>query len=147
MYCTNCGNKINNNDKYCTKCGNKLDSENVQFNVNNNIEKKSYSGKKIASIVLGAVSIALSFMVIFAPLGLIISIIGLIFAFLVINKESNVLGILLNSVGLVISLGICIIFGFVFRYVVDDVKNEMEYYENSNDFNDNWGFGDFGERF
>ena len=32
MYCTNCGNKINKNEKYCTNCGqicNKKNEENI----------------------------------------------------------------------------------------------------------------------
>jgi len=51
MYCINCGNKIDSNDSYCTKCGNKLNIDNSK-NIDSSVDNKSYSGKKIASIIL-----------------------------------------------------------------------------------------------
>lgn len=38
MYCTNCGNKLNNNDSFCTKCGFKINksSSNLQMTKENN---------------------------------------------------------------------------------------------------------------
>ena len=142
MYCINCGNKINNDDNYCTGCGNKV---NVNNDVRNNItEKEGYSGKKIASIILGAISIALSFMVIFAPLGLGLSIIGLIISFLVLKNEKNVLGLVLNLVGFVISLGICVLFMFIIRYVVSDMDTS---WLNDFEYGDNFGFGEHSGRF
>ena len=27
MFCTNCGNKVDNNDKFCNECGNKLNNQ------------------------------------------------------------------------------------------------------------------------
>ena len=139
MYCTNCGNKIYNDDKYCTRCGNKID-----INVSNNVEKKSYSGKKIASIVLGSISIFLSMLVIFAPLGLGLAIIGLILSFVVLKNEKNVIGIVLNLIGLVISLFICIMFMFVIRYVVTDMDTN---WLNDFEYRDNFGFDDHSGRF
>ena len=144
MYCTNCGNKIYNDDKYCTRCGNKIDVNVNQVNDSNNVEKKSYSGKKITSIVIGSISIFLSMLVIFAPLGLGLAIIGLILSFVVLKNEKNVIGIVLNLIGLVISLFICIMFMFVIRYVVSDMDtiwlNDFEY-------RDNFGFDDHSGRF
>ena len=142
MYCINCGNRIDNNDNYCTGCGNKV---NVNNDVRNNItEKKDYSGKKIASIILGSISIALSFMVIFAPLGLGLAIIGLIISFLVLKNEKNVLGLVLNIIGFVISFFICILFILVIRYVVTDIDNS---WLNDFEYRDNFDFGEHGGRF
>ena len=28
MYCTSCGNKLEENSNFCTKCGNKIDNSN-----------------------------------------------------------------------------------------------------------------------
>lgn len=145
MYCINCGNKIDGNDKYCIRCGNRLDINNSN---NRNIDdKKSYSGKKIASIILGAFGIGFSILVIFAPIGLVLSVIGLIISFVVIKNEKNVIGIVLNLIGLLISLCICILFMFVIRYVVSNVDSsvidDFKYSDNYNDRN----FGDYGEKF
>ena len=145
MYCISCGNKIENNDKYCTRCGNRLNIDNNSFN--NNVEKKGYSGKKIVSIILGAFSIGFSMLIIFAPIGLVLSIIGLILSFVVINNENNVIGIVLNLIGLLISLCICLLFIFVIRYVVANVDSSVidnfKYNENYN----NWDFSGYGENF
>ena len=141
MYCINCGNRIDNDDKFCTRCGNKV---NIENNARNNItEKNSYSGKKIASIILGSISIFLSMLVIFAPLGLGVSIIGLILSFIVLRNEKNILGLVLNIIGFVISLFICIMFLFVIRYVVTDIDTN---WLNDFDYRDNFDF-EHGGRF
>ena len=101
MYCINCGNKIGEGDKYCIRCGNTISIDNGVSN--NTTEKKDYSGKKIASIILGSLSIGFSMLIVFAPISLIMSIIGLILSFVVIKNEKNVIGIILNSIGLLIS--------------------------------------------
>lgn len=144
MYCTNCGNRIYNDDKYCTRCGNKIDINVNQFNDSNNVEKKSYSGKKIASIVLGSISIFLSMLVIFAPLSLCMAIIGLILSFVALKNEKNFIGIILNLIGLVISSFICIMFMFVIRYVVTDMDTS---WLNDFEYRDNFGFGEHSGRF
>ena len=43
MYCSNCGNQINNNSKFCPKCGNKV-VENNQ--VNNNLQSPKKQKRK-----------------------------------------------------------------------------------------------------
>ena len=53
MYCTNCGNKLNDTDKFCVNCGEKRTIvENINVN-NNNINKNNNgsNGLKIASII------------------------------------------------------------------------------------------------
>ena len=146
MYCINCGNKIDSNDSYCTKCGNKLNIDNSK-NIDSSVDNKSYSGKKIASIILGVLSIGFSMLIIFAPISLILSVIGLILSFVVIKNEKNVIGIVLNLIGFLISLCICILFIFVIRYVVTNVDSSFidnfKYSEKNNELD----FGDYGEKF
>lgn len=36
MYCTSCGNKLEENSNFCTKCGNKIDNSNQVSNNKNN---------------------------------------------------------------------------------------------------------------
>ena len=114
MYCSNCGNKIeNNNDKYCTNCGTKLENnnsktnDNNQTNINNNDNKNNINTNnwlKIASIILGSLSITGSLLIIFAPIAFILSIIGLILTIYSLKKDKNLPGILTNSIGLVLSI-------------------------------------------
>ena len=140
MYCTNCGNKLNNNDKFCVNCGEKRTIvENININ-NNNVNKNNNSGLKIASIILGSVSIIGSILFIFAPFCLILSIIGLILGICALRKEKNVSGILLNSIGFVLSIiiTIFIILAFIFMFENIDINNYHsgdrinDYYSDSN---------------
>ena len=101
MYCVNCGNRIDSNDKYCTRCGNMLNIDNSKNR--DCVDRNGYSGNKIASIILGTLSIRFSMFIIFAPIGLVFSIIGLILCFVIIKNEKNVIGILLNLIGFLIS--------------------------------------------
>ena len=89
MYCINCGNRIGDGDKYCIRCGNRIGIDNGVSN--NTTEKKDYSGKKIASIILGSLSIGFSMLIVFAPISLIMSVIGLILSFVVIKNFFNML--------------------------------------------------------
>ena len=85
--------------------------------------------------------------IIFAPIGLVFSIIGLILCFVIIKNEKNVLGIVLNLIGFLISLCICILFMFVIRYVVTNVDSSFidnfKYSEKNNELD----FGYYGEKF
>lgn len=145
MYCINCGNKICDNDKYCTRCGNELNIKDIKNK--DDIDSNWYSSNKIASIILGTLSIGFSIFIIFAPIGLVFSIIGLILCFVIIKNEKNVLGIVLNLIGFLISLCICILFMFVIRYIFVNVDSSFidnfKYSEKDNDLN----FGDYGEKF
>ena len=50
-FCSNCGNKIENNENFCPKCGKKLTEDNS--NNNNNIGYNNDSKSKIAAGLLG----------------------------------------------------------------------------------------------
>jgi hypothetical protein len=65
MYCINCGNKLNDNDKFCEKCGSPTSN-----NINNNIVNYNYvseeitpktSNSNIFSIIGGVLIIGISF--------------------------------------------------------------------------------------
>ena len=114
LYCINCGNNIDNKDKFCTGCG-----INIEDNLKNRNENKNDSGPKIASIILGSISILFALMFIFAPFGLILSIIGLILGLCALRNGNNIIGILLSSIGLILSLIVTIIMVLIFIFVVD----------------------------
>lgn len=138
MFCINCGNKFSNNDKFCTNCGVKLETiNNVKKEFNNND-----NGLKIASIVLGSIGIGGAFLIIFAPVSLILSIIGLVLGLCALKKGSNVLGILLSSIGLVISLIVTVIMLLIFIFAFESVSG----YEYEDFFGDEFGeyYYDYG---
>ena len=121
MYCTKCANKLNNNDNFCNNCGEKrIELENI--NVNSNVVNKNNSsnGMKTASIILGSISIVGSLMFIFAPFCFILSIIGLILGICALKKGKNVSGILLSSIGFVLSIIMSLIFMFMFENIDSD---------------------------
>lgn len=126
MYCIKCGNKLVGNELYCTKCGEKVNS-NVEVTVN----KKSNSSKKTASIVLGILSLAGTFLIIFAPIAFILSIIGLILAIIANKKEDNVMGIILNSIGLLISLFLSVIIILFFSFAINTSYDAITNYINN----------------
>ena len=142
MYCTNCGNKLNNNDNFCNNCGEKrIELENV--NVNNGVVKNNNNnGMKIASIILGSISIVGSLMFIFAPFCFILSIIGLILGICSLKKGKNVPGILLSSIGFVLSIIMTIFIILLFMFMFENIDSNYyhdgnEFYEYYNEYNHN----------
>lgn len=120
MYCSNCGEKIIENNTFCTSCGNRYHIV---------VDKKD-SGKKIASIVLGCIGTFLALQFVFAPISLILTIIGLIIGIIASKRENNTLGIIVNVIGLILSiLCICVfmLIIIIFRYdgYNDDYYNDM----------------------
>lgn len=143
MYCSNCGAKINDGEKYCTNCG-KLISESKPITIDNN--KNNNEGTRTASIVLGILSLVGIFIVIFAPISLILSIIGLILAIKSSKTYKNTAGIVLNAVGLFLSFIITVIITLIMIFSYNIIKNDFngfgdlninnyieEYQENSGD--------------
>lgn len=140
MYCFRCGNKINGSDIYCSHCGIKI--ENVEDNVIVSNEFDKVNGTKNISLVFGIIAIIASFLIIFSPFGLILSIIGLIYGIKVRKRTGNVLGVILNSFALFISLmlSILIVLGFYFSFHMidglwhEDTHYEEKYYDYRNNF-------------
>lgn len=130
MYCFRCGNKINSSDIYCSHCGIKIENEEDNVIVSNEFDK--VNGAKNISLVFGIIAIIASFLVIFSPFGLILSIIGLIYGLKVRKRTGNVLGVILNSLALFISLilSILIVLGFYFSiHMIDGLWHEDTHYE------------------
>ena len=133
MYCSNCGTK-NEGNNYCVKCGNKL--INISNNINNNVVPEEGSGLKTASIVLGILGIIGSILIIFSPISFVFSLIGLILGIVATKKVRNVSGIVLNSIGLVLSLIILGIIGLIFNFVIDNRYDEID----RDRYKDNYAF-------
>lgn len=125
MFCKNCGKVLNQGDLFCANCGNQIiaennEVENVSFTTNEfdnlnhqqsnnnqnipvNNTNKEKSGLATASIVIGIISIILSFFltILVYPL----AIVGLILG--IVNKKKckkEILGIVLNSISFVIPI-------------------------------------------
>ncbi|MBQ2872836.1 MAG: zinc ribbon domain-containing protein [Bacilli bacterium] len=121
MYCSNCGEK-NNNNKFCTNCGINLKP----------IKTKEDSGLKIASIILGGLGIFANLTIIFSFFGFVVSLIGLILGIITIKKEKNIIGIVLNSVSLFLSIIMISIFIIIFRSIFrtpEEFVEEFQHYE------------------
>ena len=146
MYCTNCGNKLNDTDKFCVNCGEKRTIvENINVNNNNiNNNNNGSNGLKIASIILGTISIGGSLLFIFAPFCFILSIIGLILGICALKKGKNVSGILLNSIGFVLSIiiTIFIVLAFIFMFEHVDMDN-YDYGDRINDYYNEYNHNKF----
>lgn len=130
MYCKNCGNKLNDNDKFCTSCGtkivnginsseisNKHDAKSI--NNNNNIEKNKKIINIICKILLifNFISIVVELLdgevfIVFPSVMLIATTIGILKTE---QKKNNIFLILsIISIGLTIYLPIMVMFGIVF---------------------------------
>ena len=120
MYCYKCGTRLTGNEKFCFHCGTE-----VKTNININSNVKETNGKKIASIVLGVISLVGVAIVIFSPISLILSLIGLIIGIIASKDVSNVPGIVINAIGLFISLIFTIIIAFIIMIIVN-VSNNVD---------------------
>lgn len=131
MFCTKCGKKIEEGNNFCTNCGQSIDiKENINavsskdenninnnqkntLQVNNNIVKNNQehtSGVVIASLVIGIISSALSFVI--GPFVIPLAIIG--FCLGIINKDKGAIkitGIILNCISVVIGIFVLVFFG------------------------------------
>ena len=101
MFCGNCGNKVNNNERYCEKCGKPVwQKNNVKIQKNNNIVS-------IIGFVLSLIGV-LSFGFL-SPLSLIICIIGLVLSKANKRKDKlSIAGIIISILSLVFIIGLSI---------------------------------------
>lgn len=130
-FCSNCGKKIVDNNNFCTGCGTRLNDYN---SVNLSIKKEENNGLKTASIVLGIIGIVGSLRFILSPLTLITSLVGLILGIVASKEVRNVSGIVLNSVGLflsIIMLGIIVIFILMVTDTTSEYIGTDYYYDDS----------------
>ena len=124
MYCSNCGEQRVNNFAYCQKCGSKFE----EVKTTNN----SSSDSKTVSIIFGIIGIAGSILIVFIPIAFVLSLIGLILAIISNKKEKNTTGIVLNIIGLFLSIAITCLFIWIISIGanwISDIynKNEFEY--------------------
>ena len=128
MYCDNCGTKLTGNEKYCFNCGKKVNNVSNSNIDNTNMSSVDNSdnlntGTKTASIVLGIISLVGIFLVIFSPISLILSLVGLILSIKANKVTNNVAGIVINAIGLFLSLVITSIIVFLIYLVVNMGSN------------------------
>ena len=122
MFCSSCGNKIDNDIRFCPNCGHKINDININNSYVSDIDK-SIEGKRTASIVLGILSLVGIFIMIFAPISFILAIIGLILAIRVNKVVKNTAGIVLNAIGLFLSFIIISIIALVLIFSYNIIRN------------------------
>lgn len=81
MFCKNCGNKLNDNDKFCVKCGIKVENEKNTI-INNNVKAEHFKAIEVLFIIS---------LILF----LIIMIINIFFMRLYINEPNGMAGLFL----------------------------------------------------
>lgn len=127
VFCSECGKKINKGENFCTSCGAKVENVNVK---NDNVKKENVvvqkSGLRTASIVLGIIGIVFSLMVVLSPIAFILSVVGLILGICAVKRVRNVAGILLNSIGLFLSIIMVILFVLVFMFIAEDMVTSYD---------------------
>ena len=133
MFCTKCGKKIEEGNSFCTNCGQSKDVNNsVNTMKENNIpQKNNPSGVVIAALVIGIISIVLSFVI--GPLVIPLSIVG--FCLGIINKDKGAIkitSIILNCLSAVIGIFILIFFGsfllmalIALNKIPDELENDI----------------------
>ncbi len=120
MYCNNCGKKLNGSEKYCPECGKKQEIEVIPTIYNTT--RVSTENYRSASIALGIIALVGSLLVVFSPIALILSIIGLVLAIKSHKNNDNVPGLILNGVGLFLSFIITGIMTFIIAIVINVSK-------------------------
>ena len=130
--CSSCGGTISNDAKFCKNCGEKINNEEtVQTIEPATVEKVPVNGLSIAGFVLALISLICCGLT--SPIGLILSIIGL-----VKGEEEDRTGKGLAIAGIIIS-AIMIIFFIIsiilwngFFNIVEDVINDIDLSELNN---------------
>lgn len=154
MFCRNCGKNLNSGQMFCGNCGTKIENQNNvnsfgqytqgNYNINNQSNLESSNNKKsglsITSLILGIVSILLSFLlnIFIIP----VAILGLILG-LIDKKKSRmkITGIILNSLGIVFPIIILIIGGVLINSFINLELNSGGVYEGNGyniEYDSNW---------
>lgn len=124
MYCNKCGTRLNMGDKFCPGCGSVVENQGYNGTVTNNNPTVSKDGNKTASIVLGILGLGGSLLVIFSPVALILSIIGLVLAIKANKNTDNIAGIVLNAIGLFFSVIIVAVIGLIIYIAVNTTEDD-----------------------
>lgn len=143
MHCRECGNKLMGSEKYCPNCGKIIDNSFTEVKMVNDGDVKSTENSRSASIILGGISLGGVLLGIFAPISLILSLIGLVLAIKSNRNIKNTVGIVLNAIGLFLSFIITCIIALIIYFMVNTSKgifdNLWDIYDNTYDEH----YGDF----
>ncbi len=131
MYCIKCETNNEENNKYCIKCGAQLQSNNITNTGGTNPSSQpqpqqsvnyanNQKGMGISALVLGIVSIVMSFLYIISiPVGIVGLVLG------IISRKKNSfgrIGIILSIVGLSLSLIAIIVIGIIDNSIADSIS-------------------------
>ena len=122
MFCSKCGKEIEKNAKFCAGCGEKVTAKKEtvkaekvekEVKVAKKVEepktevKQESSGAGIAGMVIGIISLLLSWAIVF----ILLPVIGLIISLVAKGKKGfKIAGIILNSLAIVVSIILVIVF-------------------------------------
>lgn len=142
MYCSNCGNKLEEGALFCGNCGTKVGAENNAIKSTSTEKKDS---KDLISLILGICSFLLGWLLNIFMLP--VSIVGLILG--IKSKENGakkIIGIILNILAILIEL--LVIVSFIIMLTVygtkyQEVKEKSDIFDFSDfsydDYMENWG--------
>ena len=119
MYCQNCQNILTGNENYCPNCGLKIHDKNIYNNKPIDITP-STENVRSASIILGGLALGGICLGIFAPVSLILSIIGLILALKANSNVKNTIGITLNAIAIFLSFIITTFIALVVYFIISE---------------------------
>ena len=117
MYCSNCGTKIEEGNTFCTNCGQNIDGTPPQETTQNNNpqtgdntpQNNPIQGTAVASLIIGVISITLSFIISLFVLPL--SIMGFVLGISCKQKSGpKIAGIIRNSLSVLIGIIVLIIY-------------------------------------
>lgn len=117
MYCKNCSYRLVGTERYCPNCGDKVNFSYDEINNKSDESNKSTESIRSSSITLGIISLVGVFLGVFAPVSLILSVIGLVFAIKSSKKVTNTAGIILNAISLFLSLIITAFIALVIYFI------------------------------
>ena len=94
-FCTHCGNEVNENSVVCIQCGCVISSTKTAISTES-------QGKTQVSLILGIIGIVTAW--IFALVGHVTSIIGIVFGIKEYKKSNTMTGLILSIIGEVCSI-------------------------------------------
>ena len=123
MYCPKCGEQNEANVKFCHKCG-------ASLTQTNEISESNKEGLATGSLVIGIISLILSFTCIFVvPIFIVIplALVGLILGIVnKVKKGKKFAGIVLNIIAIVLSVFIFIISILVISVIADNAAKNID---------------------
>ena len=151
MFCTNCGNKIEDDAKFCTNCGNSLKSDfnnvnnnnyqnsnynyNNVKNSNNNVNSSSNNDSGTLALIFGICSLIFN-----GILGVVSGIIGIVCSRKeTVPSKNGKAGLILGIIGIISSIIIPLFIYPIIEEAILDFIDELdiiEYVENIEDIED-----------